>query len=337
MGGACAKPQQAEPVGPPPIGLNGQPRVKPISQRNRRIITLPPEWAAENEMTREELQRKRRQFWTTVGSLNGRKEIWDGLKSAVEARQHSHAQAIINALRVYLPKGNLSLVIDDRGVQYNIPDYCLSEPTNLKTSGTTPTLSGAQGAGSKQLAAKEAAAAKAEASNGGASGNASSSGGKKGSPNSNADNRASPAAAAGAAAAAAGTVAAGSATVAAANDSTAASTGKKGSAATTNGQAKGGSPAPASKTAPAAAAAVDGQLVKFRISNKISKDENRMQVEESMMVADVVQKLMEEEPDLLLNKQVRLVYGGKILDANKTLLSYDVPRNHVVQVFVNEA
>jgi hypothetical protein len=53
------------------------------------------------------------------------------LRVAAEADDHDTAQAVINAINVTLPLGNLTMVYDELGNKYEIPSYCLSEPTNL--------------------------------------------------------------------------------------------------------------------------------------------------------------------------------------------------------------
>lgn len=50
---------------------------------------------------------------------------------AAEADDHDTAQAVINAINVTLPLGNLTMVYDELGNKYEIPSYCLSEPANL--------------------------------------------------------------------------------------------------------------------------------------------------------------------------------------------------------------
>lgn len=50
---------------------------------------------------------------------------------AAEADDHETAQAVIDAINVTLPLGNLTMVYDELGNKYEIPSYCLSEPTNL--------------------------------------------------------------------------------------------------------------------------------------------------------------------------------------------------------------
>jgi len=95
-------------------------------------------------MTLGQLLSKRDEFWDTAPAFNGRAEIWQALRAAAECGDTDTAQAIMSAVDVTLPQGNLSVVYDELGNKYDIPAYCLSEPSNLvKTDGdVAPTPSG---------------------------------------------------------------------------------------------------------------------------------------------------------------------------------------------------
>jgi len=82
-------------------------------------------------MTMGQLKSKRDEFWDTEPAFHGRAEIWQALKAAAECEDADTAQAIISAISVTLPQGNLSVVYDQLGNKYDIPPYCLSEPVNL--------------------------------------------------------------------------------------------------------------------------------------------------------------------------------------------------------------
>lgn len=59
-------------------------------------------------MTDGQLRSKRDEFWDTAPAFEGRKEIWDALKAAayaVEANDHSLAQAILDGASITLPHG----------------------------------------------------------------------------------------------------------------------------------------------------------------------------------------------------------------------------------------
>ncbi|KAJ2848625.1 Ubiquitin domain-containing protein 1 [Coemansia brasiliensis] len=89
-------------------------------------------WAAEDPLTAAMLQRKRAEFWETAPAFEGRVEIWLGLRMACESDDMQLAQAIIESLNVVVPNGRIvDGVYDERGACYEIPQYCLSSPTNL--------------------------------------------------------------------------------------------------------------------------------------------------------------------------------------------------------------
>lgn len=85
-------------------------------------------------MTDGQLRSKRDEFWDTAPAFEGRKEIWDALKAAayaVEANDHSLAQAILDGASITLPHGSLTECYDELGNRYQLPVYCLAPPVNL--------------------------------------------------------------------------------------------------------------------------------------------------------------------------------------------------------------
>jgi len=105
-------------------------------------------------MTTGQLLSKRDEFWDTAPAFNGRAEIWQALRAAAECEDTETAQAITAAVNVTLPLGNLSMAYDELGNKYEIPPYCLSNPSNLihedPSSAAAPAggpNSGAQAAG----------------------------------------------------------------------------------------------------------------------------------------------------------------------------------------------
>lgn len=105
-------------------------------------------WESEAPLTRGQLQGKRDTFWETAPLYEGRKEIWDALKAAIEAAEEGDydlAQAILTGANISLPKGNspssikhvlcftgkLTDAYDELGNRYAIPLYCISRPLNM--------------------------------------------------------------------------------------------------------------------------------------------------------------------------------------------------------------
>lgn len=64
-------------------------------------------------------------------TYGGKPEIWQALRAAAETDDVATAQAFMDAVNVTLPNGNLTVVYDELGSKYEIPPYCLSEPSNL--------------------------------------------------------------------------------------------------------------------------------------------------------------------------------------------------------------
>jgi len=65
-------------------------------------------WKSEVPLTQKQLLEKRREFWETAPVFEGRKEIWDALRGAavaLEQKDFTLAQAILNGANVYLPRG----------------------------------------------------------------------------------------------------------------------------------------------------------------------------------------------------------------------------------------
>eukprot|EP00300_Choanocystis_sp_HF-7_P022422 c21682_g1_i1.p2 GENE.c21682_g1_i1~~c21682_g1_i1.p2 ORF type:complete len:108 (+),score=17.26 c21682_g1_i1:107-430(+) len=101
------------------------------SKGNGPILADPPKWTSETKMTREELKKKREEFWETEPYYGGRPECWAALRQAVEAKDRKSANAIIVGAEMTLPTGVLTESYDALGYKYDIPIYCLREPINL--------------------------------------------------------------------------------------------------------------------------------------------------------------------------------------------------------------
>uniref|UniRef100_A0A8V0ZLJ3 Ubiquitin domain containing 1 n=1 Tax=Gallus gallus TaxID=9031 RepID=A0A8V0ZLJ3_CHICK len=102
--------------------------------RNEPLKKERPKWKSDYPMTDGQLRSKRDEFWDTAPAFEGRKEIWDALKAAayaVEANDHSLAQAILDGASITLPHGSLTECYDELGNRYQLPVYCLAPPVNL--------------------------------------------------------------------------------------------------------------------------------------------------------------------------------------------------------------
>ncbi|KAK9766778.1 hypothetical protein K7432_003884 [Basidiobolus ranarum] len=94
----------------------------------KKVIT----WTSETPLTLAQLQAQRDGFWDTAPTYEGRRDVWEGLRTACETNDLIHAQAIVDGLRLSVPTGHLSDgCYDELGNRYIIPQYCFAEPTNL--------------------------------------------------------------------------------------------------------------------------------------------------------------------------------------------------------------
>ncbi|KAJ2558279.1 hypothetical protein EV175_000869 [Coemansia sp. RSA 1933] len=90
------------------------------------------QWTLEQPMTRKALERQRNEFWETAPYYEGRTEIWQALRVASESADAQLAAALLDSIAVTVPTGRFTDgAYDERGVCYKVPQYCISEPTNI--------------------------------------------------------------------------------------------------------------------------------------------------------------------------------------------------------------
>lgn len=98
----------------------------------KKKLKKPRPWKhAEGPLSRSELKRMREEFWDTSPHYGGTGEIWDALKAASEA-DLAMAQTIVDSAGIIVVSDDLSHCYDERGAKYDLPNYVLSDPTNLK-------------------------------------------------------------------------------------------------------------------------------------------------------------------------------------------------------------
>ncbi|KNC48954.1 ubiquitin domain-containing protein 1 [Thecamonas trahens ATCC 50062] len=95
------------------------------------LTGVVPKWKSDEPMTKDDLARKREEFWDTAPYYGGNEECWAALKSAVEAPSRSAANDILLAAAITVPSGVLTESYDRLGYKYEIPLYCLKEPSNM--------------------------------------------------------------------------------------------------------------------------------------------------------------------------------------------------------------
>jgi hypothetical protein len=106
--------------------------------RNKRIkMDLLSKWKSDVSLNEIELDAKRKEFWETAAVFSGKSEIWDALKGALNAIENDNislAQTIIDCAQITLPNGDISDCYDELGNRYQLPNYVINKPTNLRTS-----------------------------------------------------------------------------------------------------------------------------------------------------------------------------------------------------------
>lgn len=81
--------------------------------QSQPLIHEPLVWKSQIALTMGQLQGKRDTFWETSPLYEGRREIWDALKAAIEAAEEDDydlAQAILTGANISLPRGRLEVV-----------------------------------------------------------------------------------------------------------------------------------------------------------------------------------------------------------------------------------
>ncbi|TPP56763.1 Ubiquitin domain-containing protein 2, partial [Fasciola gigantica] len=102
--------------------------------KNKPLRPVSVRWCSQFPLTSSQLQRKRDEFWETAPAFDGRVEIWNALKVAVEFLERNDiemAQAIVDGADIILPTGTLCDCYDHLGARYQLPLYVLCEPSNL--------------------------------------------------------------------------------------------------------------------------------------------------------------------------------------------------------------
>ena len=76
--------------------------------QSQPLLREPVVWTSDVPLTEGQLEGKRDTFWETEPTYEGRKEIWDALRAAVEAAEQEDydlAQAILSGANISLPTG----------------------------------------------------------------------------------------------------------------------------------------------------------------------------------------------------------------------------------------
>ena len=80
--------------------------------KNKPLRAERIRWKSDIPLTDGQLRAKREEFWDTAPAFEGKSEIWEALKAAVEAatkEDQALAQAILDGAGISLPAGQASL------------------------------------------------------------------------------------------------------------------------------------------------------------------------------------------------------------------------------------
>ena len=96
-------------------------------------LQQPLPWSSGQPVSREGLDLKRDEFWTT--RVTGREEIWGAIKLASELLINNDvdmANQILLAAEVTTPSGTLAVCYDRLGNKYEVEAYCYSNPIKFQ-------------------------------------------------------------------------------------------------------------------------------------------------------------------------------------------------------------
>ncbi|KAK9836624.1 hypothetical protein WJX74_004638 [Apatococcus lobatus] len=90
-----------------------------------------PTWKSSDPLDEAQLEAKREEFWDTQPHYGGAREIWDALRAAASA-DNKTALMLLDTAGIICTSDDLSVCYDERGHKYELPNYVLSDPTNLQ-------------------------------------------------------------------------------------------------------------------------------------------------------------------------------------------------------------
>lgn len=96
-------------------------------------LQQPRPWSSGQPVSKEGLDLKRDEFWTT--RVTGREEIWGAIKLASELLINNDvdmANQILLAAEVTTPSGTLAVCYDRLGNKYEVEAYCYSNPVKFQ-------------------------------------------------------------------------------------------------------------------------------------------------------------------------------------------------------------
>ncbi|KAF9971473.1 Ubiquitin domain-containing protein 2 [Actinomortierella ambigua] len=136
-------------------------------------------------MTRSQLEKERQEFWETIPLYEGRPEVWQAIRSALEETDRAQIQAILDASRLVVPSDksvertmthipgfdarSQFTCYDSLGNQYIVPLRFISAPSNLiedRAHSATATLAADIATGEASTSSQEESSAAGRPRNG---------------------------------------------------------------------------------------------------------------------------------------------------------------------------
>ncbi|ORX59353.1 hypothetical protein BCR36DRAFT_343390 [Piromyces finnis] len=114
-------------------GGGGTTQTNILKEGNKKLVPISTySWKSDKPMTKDDVNKRREEFWLTSPNYNGRQEIWQALKAICETDSLELAQVIADSAGITIPTGKLTDgCYDELGNQYIVPNFCLIEPSNL--------------------------------------------------------------------------------------------------------------------------------------------------------------------------------------------------------------
>jgi len=141
------------------VGARGGPATQTniLKEGNKKLVPVSNySWKSDKPMTKEDVIKRREEFWLTSPNYNGRQEIWQALKGICEAEELELAQVIADSAGISVPTGKLTDgCYDELGNQYVLPNFCLIDPSNLVEKSSEKEINKTLPSGEGSLSAPE--------------------------------------------------------------------------------------------------------------------------------------------------------------------------------------
>jgi len=99
-----------------------------ILQEEQAGSGIKQTYAYRSKIPIHQIEKMRAEFWET--RVEGYVETWNALRSACETDQETGV-AILTAIEIKLINNNLQLAYDSQGNKYEIPIFCINDPTHF--------------------------------------------------------------------------------------------------------------------------------------------------------------------------------------------------------------